>query len=83
MTLKINEIEKLKDYKFAVHCAGVTLFTPVDRSKIKPVTATWRPQNVKDSVSENVNTYLQPVREDKAVVNSDAIDNAVPQKMMF
>lgn len=83
MTLKINEIEKLKDYKFAVHCAGVTLFTPVDRSKIKPVTATWHPQNAKDSVSENVNTYLQPVREDKAVVNSDAIDNAVPQKMMF
>ena len=37
MTLKINEIEKLKDYKFAVHCAGVTLFTPIDYSKIKPV----------------------------------------------
>lgn len=83
MTLKINEIEKLKDYKFAVHCAGVTLFTPVDCSKIKPVAATWHQQDVKDSVSENVNTCLQPVRQDKAVANSDATNSAVPQKMMF
>lgn len=83
MTLKINEIEKLKDYKFAVHCAGVTLFTPIDYSKIKQVTATWHSQDVKDSVSENVNTCLQSVIPDKAVVNSDATDSAVPQKMMF